>query len=513
MTGRPRALPVRYLIRGGDVVDGTGSPRRRSDVVVDGDRIASLGEAPAGDTLPEIDAEGLVVCPGFVDVHAHDDLALLRTPELLPKLTQGVTTTIVGNCGIGVVPPSDPLSRQLRGEDSGFSAVLGTIEEVRWSSIEGYLDLVAGARPALNVGFLIPHGALRLWAAGSEERPCSRDELQAMVEALRAAMDLGAAGISTGLIYPPARAAETAELVTLAEAVADAGGLYVTHLRNEADELSEAIDEALHVARSAGIGLHVSHLKVAGRSNWGAMPRIVERLSDAGDVTVDAYPYTAASTTLVEALGAAGSRSPVRPDEVLISSAPGASEAEGRTLQDLMDEWGVSDEEAVRRFEERCPSGVTVVYFVMTGSDVGAALGFDRCMVGSDGLHTGSRPHPRLWGTFPRVLHRCVASSGAFSLEEAIRRMSGLPASRFGLRDRGVVRPGAYADLVILDPVRVEDRATYVEPQRAAAGIEAVIVNGRAVLLEGVPTGERAGRPLTFHRGGIGARLPPRGAP
>ncbi|WP_310961273.1 N-acyl-D-amino-acid deacylase family protein [Nocardioides terrisoli] len=485
-------MPEAHVLRGATVVDGTGSPGQRADVLVDGDRIAAL--LPPGSPVPDAatvhDVEGRHVVPGFIDVHSHDDLALLRDPWLVPKIAQGVTTVIVGNCGHGTAPlgVGNPMV-----EGVG-AAVFGPAVEVDWTDTAGYLKRVAEVRPAVNVAALAAHNALRIAICGLDHRPATRPELDLMVSAARAARDAGALGLSTGLGYEPARAADEDEIVELARVFASTDGLYVTHLRDESDGVEDALREALRIGERSGCAVHVSHLKCAGERNWGRMPDLLKILSRAR-ATADVYPYTAASTALRPALGAVG-EAPLIAENYVIATASGFEEIEGRSLADLAAEWGCSGLEAARRVLERTDDQVTVVYFTMAEADVAAALADEITVIGSDGLPVGGRPHPRLYGTFPRVLTRHVAGEPHLSFEAAVHRMTGRAADVFGLGDRGRLVPGGFADLVVLDRERLTDRATYEDPRQTAAGIEAVMVNGAWVHSRDLADLRRSGRVL-----------------
>jgi len=488
----------RLRIRGATVVDGTGRQPFVADVWTHGDRISGIetdnvsrGRQRSG--VREIDGTGKVVAPGFIDVHAHDDLAVLRTPLMPFKVSQGVTTVVVGNCGIGVAPTSSALVRELKGGPGHRSAALGAFDKISWRTFAGYLDCVDNDHPAVNVAALVGHNTIRATVCGEEERPVSTTELARMVDEVGIAMDAGALGLSSGLIYAPGRAADVAELGAMAAAAGSRGGLYVTHLRSEADGLTAAIDEALAIGERANCRVHISHLKAAGRGNWGTMEAVVERLAALPHVTADVYPYTAASTFLREALGAAGEKTPVLPSEVLIASAPDFDAAEGRTLEELATLWGMEPAEAVDHLSSLCPTGVTVVYFVMSEPDVETVLGFDKAMIGTDGIPNGSRPHPRLYGTFPRLFGRYVREQGAPSLVDAVRRSSLLAATTFGLGDRGSIEVGKFADLVVFDPKTITDEATYTDPLRFSSGIDHVIVNGQIAWESGASTGARGG--------------------
>jgi N-acyl-D-aspartate/D-glutamate deacylase len=488
-------------IRGGTVIDGTGQAPFRGDVWVEGDRISEvvIGDKAgrASDRRPglEIDAVGKVVCPGFIDVHSHDDLAVIRTPLLPFKVSQGITSVIVGNCGIGAAPTSDALIAELKGGPGHRSAALGPVEDVSWRTFDEYLGAVEKAASAVNVAALAGHNTIRSAVCGEEERAVSAAELDRMAGELAGAMESGAVGLSTGLIYAPGRAAGIDELAELASVAASAGGLYASHMRDEADHVHESVEEALEIGRRSGCHVHISHLKAAGRKNWGSVPQILEQLATADSATVDVYPYRAASTFLREALAATG-ESPLLPSEVVISSCPGFVDAEGMTLEQLGEKWGLDQAKTVERLYEMSPTGITSVYFAMSDADVEAVLRFDRAMIGTDGIPYGSRPHPRLFGTFPRVFGQYCRDRGFPDLVDAVRRATSLAADTFGLDNRGRIQPSRFADLVVFDPTTIEDVATYTEPNRFARGIDYVITNGRVVWHGGTPSGARPGRVL-----------------
>ncbi len=471
----------RLLFRGGSLIDGTGAAARRADVLVEGDRILAVGEV-AGDALARVvDIEGLAIAPGFIDVHTHDDRLLLVEPAMAPKVSQGVTTVIVGNCGLSLAglaatgrapPPLDLLDPA----GGGF----------RFPRFVDYVAALGTNPAATNVAMLAGHSTLRVAAMGGDTaRAAGRAERARMAAALDEAMDAGALGLSTGTFYPPAAAAGTDELIEISRQVAARGGLYVTHMRDEGDRIDEAIAETLRIGAECAMPVVVSHHKVAGTRNHGRSERTLATLAAAmrdQPVGLDCYPY-AASSTMLDA-GRVEMASRVR----IAWSAP-HPRAAGCDLDDLAARWKVSVAEAVERLQ---PAGA--IYFMMSESDVRRVLAFPHTMIGSDGLPHDASPHPRLWGTFPRVLGHYARELGLFTLEEAVRRMTGLPAQRFGLQGRGLLEPGAFADLAVFDPAEVIDRATWDRPTEPAAGIRLVVVNGCPVWRDGAPTGARPGR-------------------
>ena len=469
------------FIRGATVIDGTGGPPVHADVALADGRIAAVGALDprawrAGDVR---DAAGLALCPGFIDVHTHDDTSVIRTPDLWPKLSQGVTTVIVGNCGVSAAPV------RLRGEPPDPMNLLGRAEDFRYPTFASYRDAVARACPAVNVAAFVGHTALRANHLDRLDRAATVDEIVAMRAELRDALAGGALGLSTGLAYASARQAPTAEVVALAEPLAAADAMYATHVRSEFSEILDALDEAVRIGRHARAPVVVSHLKCAGPDNWGRSDEVLAALDVAGGthaVGWDCYPYAAGSSTLDLA------QVTERHDITVTWSDP-HPEMGGRSLAEIAAAWRTTLADAARRLQ---PAGA--IYHSMSEADVQRILRHPATAIGSDGLPNDPRPHPRLWGAFPRVLGRYCRDLGLFSLAEAVHKMTGLSARRFGLAERGEIREGYWADLVLFDPTSVRDVATYADPRRPAEGIAAVWVNGVPSSRDQVATGERGGR-------------------
>ncbi len=482
--------PYDLLIRGGTVIDGTGAPAAGADIAVREGRIAAVGEAPAP-AARVIEARGLTVAPGFIDVHAHDDATVIVGPNVDFKVMQGVTTDVVGNCGVGMAPAGGAFQAFFQ---AGVGNVLGPAPEITWRTFGEYMDAVEAARPALNVACLVPHGVVRFAAMGLELRPPEPHELATMREHVQEAMEAGAVGLSTGLIYPPGAFAQTPELVELAKAAAEVGGLYASHIRDEGSRLLDAVGEAIDVGRRAGLPVQISHFKAAGRDNWGRTKdslRLTEQARAKGvDVTFDAYPYTAASTLL---WAVAHGMQTEDADTVMVAMVRERREYEGKTIAQIAEMLNLPVADALSRLlqEER---GAVAIIFGMDEGDVRRVLKHELCMIGSDGLPSeGGKPHPRLYGTFPRVLARYVREEGLLTLEEAVHKMTGLPARRFGLERRGELKEGWCADIVVFDPQAVADTATYEEPRQHPRGIEYVVVNGQVVAEKGKQTKARPG--------------------
>lgn len=472
----PKAGPL--LLRGGIVIDGTGGPRYLADVRVHDGRIAEIGVNLAARGESEIDVSERIVAPGFIDVHTHDDQMVLASPEMLPKISQGVTTVVVGNCGISLAPlVHDTVPPPLN--------LLGGTGKHVFPTMRAYAQAVDDAHPAVNVAALVGHSALRVATMADPYRQASTAEQTRMVELTREAMDAGAAGLSTGVFYATGAAADIAEIVMLARVAADAGGVYSTHIRDEAQKVIESLDEAFTSARQAGIPVVISHHKCAGPRNWGRSLETLAHIKAARlkqPIGLDAYPYIAGSTIL---------RSEAVDDiiEIMVSWSEPYPEMSGRMLADIARDWKCTQTEACNRLQ---PGGA--IYFQMREDDVQRVLKFEATMIGSDGLPHDKHPHPRLWGTFPRVLGHYARNLGLFSLEEAIHRMTGLSARQFNLKERGEIAVGNFADLVVFDPESVIDRATFANPTQLSDGIDLVIVDGTTTYRERQLTGNRAGR-------------------
>jgi N-acyl-D-aspartate/D-glutamate deacylase len=466
------------LIRGATVLDGTGAPPLTADVALADGRIVAIERSLSYAASHEIDGRGKALCPGFIDVHAHEDLTAIRAPELLPKLSQGVTTVIVGNCGISAAPVS------LRGEPPDPMNLLGDAQEFRYPSFASYVAALENARPALNVAALVGHTALRSNHLDRLDRTATTGEIEAMRGELREALDHGALGLSTGLAYGSAHSATTEEVLALAEPLRDAGGIYATHLRTEFDGILGALDEAFRIGREAGVPIIVSHLKCAGVKNWGRSAEVLDALEGARNqqpVGHDCYPYAASSSTL--------DVKQVTGIDIMITWSTPHPEMGGKMLAEIAALWSVDQVEAARRLQ---PAGA--VYHGMSPDDVRRILADPATAIGSDGLPNDPRPHPRLWGAFPRVLGHFSRDERLFPLPEAVRKMTSLSAGRFRLRDRGEVRIGFWADLVLFDPATVRDVATFADPIRPAEGIDAVWVNGVLSYTGDQATGARGGR-------------------
>lgn len=533
------------------VVDGTGRARYRGDVAVTGGRIDAItppGGLRGAACRARRHASGLVLAPGFIDSHTHSDVALLAEPTAVAKVSQGVTTEVLGNCGWSIAPLSDRSRATYR--HYGGPIFGHETQDWGWSDFAGYFAQLDRQGAAVNALSLVGHGALRAAVVGFEDRPLRSGEVGRMQELLDEAMRQGAAGLSTGLAYAPGCYADTEELVMLAGVAAAHGGLYATHLRDQVDGLEPSVEEALQIGRRAGLPVVISHHKTVGRRNFGKVERTLARLDEVhaeGPSTYsDMYPYLEGSSTMLAllppwALADDGRPLPerLRDERVrarilahLRDGLPGwenRSEAVGwhnvRILQvDSRANAGLVgltlSEAAARR--KTTPETLLLDLLAEEDGRVGSLITnsceedlvrvfrHPRTMIGSDGLHTGEKTHPRLYGTFPRVLGRYVRERGELELEDAVHRMTGLTARVFGLEGRGVIREGAVADLTLFDPAAVEDHATHQEPTRLSRGIVEVFVGGVPVYQDGAPTGHLPGRVLPHRRSD--SQLPATGA-
>ena len=520
------------LVRGGRLADGTGAPLRDADVLLrDGQvaEVATPGEL-AGEGRSVLEVAGRVIAPGFIDVHSHADNAPLLDEDDTTKVLQGVTTEVVGNCGFSLGPMVTQRSRELR----QLLERLFPPQQLGWSTTGELFAALEARGSVTNYAPLVGHNTLRVAAAGTHDRPLSEDERRTMHRLLDEALDAGAFGLSSGLIYPPGVFSSTDELIDLARRLPE-GRVYATHMRNEGPRLHASVEESIGVGRSAGCRVQVSHLKAVGQANWGLVDGALARLDaarDAGDaIGQDAYPYEATSTMLTAALppwfqdggpeamlerlrdpGALArareelegtgesQRSAAAASWEAIMVASTASHAhEGQTLVEVARAIGGDPFDALVHVLVTERLRVSMIRFAMDEADIETVLAHPGTMIGSDGLPpgVGGRPHPRLYGTFPRVLGRYVRERALLSLPEAIVRMTSLPAAAFGLRDRGVIAPGRVADLVIFSPDRIAEGGDYADPAHPPAGIDTVIQDGWVVVDDGRWAGVRRGRRLT----------------
>jgi len=476
------AKTVDLIVRGGTVIDGTRAPRFEADVAIANGRIAAIGDLAGYRAHEEIAAAGRIVAPGFIDSHTHDDQAVLSRADMSFKVSQGVTTVVAGNCGISAAPLRADMDLPMP------LSLLETPATGRFTSFQAYLDALRATPSAVNVAALVGHTTLRAVTMKDLNRPANEQEIAAMRALLDESLQAGAIGMSTGTFYPPAFAATTEEIIEVGRPLTGRKALYVTHMRDEADRVMDSLDETFRIGRSLGIPVVVSHHKVQNRPNFGrsttTLPFIREAMKHQC-VGLDCYPYNAGSTMIRTDRGMLDGR-------VLIASSAPHPECAGRDLDDIARDWGVAKDEAARRLQPG-----SAIYFLMDEDDVQRILAFDETMIGSDGIPVGDNPHPRLWGTFPRVLGHYSRDVGLFPLETAVWKMTGLTARNFGLEGRGTLQAGQHADLVIFDPARIRDAATYEQSTLPAEGIHGVIVNGTLTWSGGRHSGARSGQVVT----------------
>jgi N-acyl-D-amino-acid deacylase len=513
------------LLTNGKVYDGLGNPPRPVDVGITGDTISAIGELRKAEAARVLDLAGLTLCPGFIDVHSHSDAYALVEPSAASKITQGITTEVVGNCGASAAPlhgeyrmPSDWRSHSFPGS---------------WSTVAEYRALLDQTRPAVNMAMLIGHNTLRAGVVGYEGRAATAEEQKTMEQRLAQSLEEGACGLSTGLIYIPGVFAPREEVAALCRVVAAYDGIYTSHMRSESSALLEAIDETLDYGRQSGARVQISHLKTSGRSNWHKIDDALQKIRDARaeglDVCADRYPYTAACTDLDVILpdwalddGHAAILARVRDpetrkrlhDELLEARGdaywetvhvgsthhPDNARFKGMPLCDVARVLGVEPVDAMLYMVDTDELKTTGIFFGMSEDNMWRILGEPNVMLGSDGsIHaphgplSHDHPHPRAYGSFPRYL-RAVLDGKTVPLAEAIRKMTSLCASHFGFPDRGVLAQGYRADLVAFAPDEVQDHATFAEPHHCSTGMRLVIVNGVVTIENGKETGQRGGR-------------------
>lgn len=473
------------LIRNATIVDGSGAERHAGDIGIAGDRIARIGDLAGCEGVRVIDARGLVAAPGFIDSHTHDDRILLSAGDMTAKVSQGVTTVVGGNCGISLAPMPRPVKKPV-------TPPLDLLDEsgdwYRYERFADYLQALRDEPAATNSAMLVGHTTLRAITMDDLDRPATAEEIAAMQAHVAEAMEAGAIGVSTGLAYPPAIASTAEEVIEVCRPMVEHGGLYATHMRDEGDETIASLEESFRTGRELGVQVLISHHKLAGVNNHGRSVEtlgVIDRQMRDQHVCLDCYPY-AASSTILTADHARNS-----PKTIVTWSKPLPQHA-GRDLTEVMEEMNCSLDEAVARLQ---PAGA--VYFRMDEADVRRILAYGPTMIGSDGLPHDEKPHPRLWGTFPRILGHYSRDERFFSLENAVHKMTGLTALEFGFRERGFLREGYFADVTLFDPATIIDRATFEKPIALSDGIEFVIVNGTVVWEDRKSTGARPGRVLT----------------
>ncbi len=513
------------LIENGTVLDGTGAEAIRVDIGISGERIVEVGDLSKAEAKQTIDATGQIVCPGFIDVHSHSDAYLLIEPRASSKVFQGVTTEVCGNCGASAAPRLGDAKLPSDWQDKPFP---GT-----WSTVAEYRKLFDQANPAVNEALLIGHNTLHRGVCGYEPRGATPDELAAMVRALEQALDEGGCGLSTGLIYPPASAVPADEIIALAKVCAGRNKIYTSHMRSEGKQLLEAMDEALMIGRKSGARVEISHLKTSGKDNWhkidDALAKIEAARAEGIEVAADRYPYTASCTDLditlpnwalydgkaavLARLADSEIRKRIR-DEILegrgefgfgiimIGSTehPDLQRFKGMYLPEAAKMLGMEPVDALLHIVEKDELRTGGIFFGMSEENMQKILAQPWVMIGSDasirapdGILSKDHPHPRAYGSFTKVL-RAVLDSRAAALPETVRKMTSLPAEHFRLKDRGVLKKGNFADLVVLDPQNLKANTTYARPHQLSSGITALVVNGTLTINDGALTGKRNGQ-------------------
>lgn len=472
------------VIRNATIVDGTRAPRFQGDVAIRNGLIERIGTLGNETSARVIDASGKILAPGFIDAHTHDDRLMLSGPDMAPKVSQGVTTVIAGNCGISLAPALRRMPKpvtpplDLLDDDGGW---------FRFSTFRQYIEELQNKPAATNCALLVGHSMLRVQTMDDLDKPASKGEVGQMQKLVEEALDAGAIGLSTGLYYEPARAATTEEVIEVCRPLSARNALYCTHMRSEGDGVVDSLEETFRIGRELGIPVVVSHHKVLGKPNYGRSTEtlpLIEKAMQSQQVGLDCYPYRASSTILSWSRVGIASK-------VQVTWSKSHPEFSGMDLKDIARAMNLSEETAVQKL---LPAGA--IYFAMDEEDVQRILAFEHTMIGSDGLPHDAAPHPRLWGTFGTVLGH-YRRLGLFSLEDAVHKMTGLTAGTFGLAGRGVVKEGFAADLVLLDDAEIDGAASFEHPVALTKGIETVIVNGEPVWHEGRSTGARPGQVLT----------------
>jgi N-acyl-D-amino-acid deacylase len=523
------------IVKNGIVVDGTGNPWSKVDIGIKDGRISNIGQLSSSKTNVMLNAKRLVVAPGFIDMHAHSDFSLLINPLAESKVRQGVTTEVIGNCGSSAAPLNGFLKEEIR----KTSPILEEAKlELDWSSMDDYLKRLEKNGIALNVVPLVGNGNIRGLVMGYDSRRPSKNELDKMKEVLAETMEEGALGLSSGLIYPPSCYADTSELIELCKVVAKYGGIYTSHIRGEGETLINSVREAIEIGKKAGVPVEISHHKASGKSNWGKVKQTLKMIDEARnmevDVTCDVYPYLAGSTgldallpahaweggieKLIERLKDGGIRKRLRREmeeepsnlfrtgdwnSIMIAYCKGHREYEGKTIAEIVKQKRIDPFDFVFDLLIEEKASVAIVLFLMCESDMRTVLKHSVSMIGSDSSATApygvlgeGKPHPRTYGTFPRVLGGYVRRRKLLTLENAVRKMTSFPAQKLRLKDRGLIKKGMWADITVFNPQKIADKATYANPRQYPVGINYVIVNGKVVITNGKHTRKLPGKAL-----------------
>lgn len=520
------------IIKNGKIADGSGNPWFCGDLGVKDGRIARIGLLSEETAAETIDAAGCVIAPGFIDIHCHSDAVIFAQPREKGKILQGVTTEVIGNCGSSAAPTNEATIGSLQ---QYLAPLFGSYPLAwDWQSVKGYLARVEENGMISNVASLVGHGTVRVAVMDFDNRKPTAEELRKMQELVGEALDEGAFGLSSGLIYPPGLFSDTSEMAALCGVVAKKGGFYATHIRDESAGVEEAVAEAIAVARKTGVAVEISHHKAAGRSNWGKTEETLQLIDAAReeglDVTCDVYPYIASSTSLgtllppwmheggvgalLERLQQPAVQERIKKDfgtglpgwenypaaagwnGIMVSYCENHAEYEGKTLQEIAADNHMDGADALFKILLQAKANALMNVFSMNEEDVKRVLRHPASMVGSDAIPSEGKPHPRFFGTFARVLGKYVRDEKLMRLEEGVRKMTAMPAQRLGIRDRGLVREGLCADIVVFDPNTVCDKSIFANPQQYPEGIKYVLVNGCVAVRQGEYTGVLAGKVL-----------------
>lgn len=517
-----------YIIKNGKIIDGSGTPWFKSDIAISKGKIIKIAKFTDEKAKKIIDAQGLVVSPGFIDIHTHSDLTVLVNGKSESKIRQGVTTEVIGNCGSSPAPAYGKGYKHLKEELKDYGL------NYDWKSYKKFLEVIDKKDKSVNIVPLVGHGALRRSVLGYENKKPNLEELTKMKNLLKKAMKAGAIGFSSGLIYPPSSYAETEELIELAKTAVEFGGIYTTHMRYEGEKLVEGVKEAIRIGEESGIPVQISHHKVTVKNSWGLVSGTLEMMREARkrgvDVSCDVYPYPATSTgldsilpdwaheggleELLERLESKKTKDKIikflekneRPrgfENIMVTSIHSEENKnfEGKNIKEISKEIGISCEETVIKLVLEEKAKVGMIRFAMSETDIKKVIADPLAMICSDagsradyGSLAEGKPHPRAFGTFPRVLGKYIREEKVISLEEAIYKMTGLTAWRLGLQNKGLLKEGMDADITIFDPEIIEDKATFIDPLQYPAGIAKVIVNGEIVVESGEHTGNMPGK-------------------
>lgn len=518
------------LIENGRILDGTGNPWFHGDLGIKKGRIAAIGKLKEEKAKEKLDVQGLMVSPGFIDIHTHCDAIPFVSPREEGRILQGITTDTIGNCGISLAPASPKTMELLKKYVGPFC--MGASLPWNWQTMGDFLNQIVKKKSITNIASMVGHGAIRIAVMGVDDRDPTPGELRKMKKITAQAMDDGAVGFSSGLIYPPGVYSKKEEIIELCKVVAARGGFYITHMRNEYNEVMDAMEETISVAERSGVPTIIAHHKTAGKKNWGKTRQTLRMIEEARakgiDIICEVYPYIMSSTflhallppwaqeggvlKLLERLRVPENRRRIKQElesglpgwanlyesagwgGILITSVNKQKNLEGQTIEAVAKARKVEPADVVFDVLLEENGDVMMVLYGISEEDIANILKHPDSMVGSDSLPCPGKPHPRTYGTFPRVLSKYVRQDQVLSLPEAIRKMTAMPAQRLGLMDRGVLKSGMAADITVFDPQTVEDKATVSKPRHSPAGIPYVIVNGQMAVREGRWTGALAGK-------------------